>query len=761
MNSHIPFNQGGKCDTSSNDQVVNHMIGNAYYVVKTVYENLGNINLIYDFLTTYGMVLAVESEVELKAMPTTAKFIRIYDKTTAGDRQVTDYLYVEGDRTGVIPDDTTATGSWVKVATSGSSGGGTGGGDITSGGAYVPWVYRSGSAIGGETTVVVPDGTVGVPFIIIEGYMQTVGYGFTYEPTTHTLTLAQALEAGDSLTVLRTGVPANPDDPNISNWVTINWLYNQGTAMGGEQVINIPYSFQDAPAIFKNGLRLYKGLATESYTIDAPNQRIILTEVLATNDRLIVQLGGEYSVLEVQDRTLFEVARSANVTDNAVILSTNKTTPLNGKTILYDVGSQKVWGIPTLPTNVYIVSVTNGVLTYNPGGVQVNLLDNMGTAQVLKVLAATTGAGLVGTSDGSNVQASLSALALAIASAVGDIADVAEKAKRAIGETFWHDMRSKMLDGCVAADGQEVDQVGPFADLYADVAAGNRPTCTEAEWQADPTKRNCYVLNSSAGKMRLPDRNGVQPGSIPAPPLIGDGGGKVAGAVYKGAIPNLTGRLTANLNWGVVTNLGTATGVFEIDTATTTTDLAGNGAANGGGRALLFKANKASDVYQDSVTAVQSAGNVGCFVIRYAGRAQNAGSLDAMTLSARMESINTDLLAKSVATNARIGYALLSVTNPALGSRTVLANPFGNNTPVQCMCEIFHATLSKWVTTPWSIYAVGSISGITSSYAEGEGIVVQTGPNSYVDTSTGASQAIPGRYTTPSPVRIHVWLSKS
>lgn len=44
------------------------------------------------------------------------------------------------------------------------------------------------------------------------------------------------------------------------------------------------------------------------------------------------------------------------------------------------------------------------------------------------------------------------------------------------------------------------------------------------------------------------------------------------------------------------------------------------------------------------------------------------------TLSVRMEAINTDLLAKSVATNARIGYSLLTVTNPALNSRTVVAN---------------------------------------------------------------------------------------
>ncbi|VFS89174.1 HNH endonuclease [Kluyvera cryocrescens] len=82
-----------------------------------------------------------------------------------------------------------------------------------------------------------------------------------------------------------------------------------------------------------------------------------------------------------------------------------------------------------------------------------------------------------------------------------------------------------------------------IADLYADVAAGNRPTTDEATWQADPTKRNCYVLNSAPGKMRLPDRNGVQPGSIKAPVMRGDGGTLTAGSVQKGGVPNIAGRI--------------------------------------------------------------------------------------------------------------------------------------------------------------------------------------------------------------------------
>lgn len=404
MNAHTPFDANQDwtnpyCQNSSNDPMVDALLGNAYHVVRTVYCNLGNLKLIYDFLNQYGMVLGVQSEAELKALTTKASFARIYDKTPAGDRQVTDYLYVEGDRTGILPDDATATGSWVKVATSGTGGSG---GESTSDGGYIPWIYNSGSANGGETTIRIPDETAGAPFMIVNGDWQTEGYDFEYDPLTFEIKFTTPLEQGDFVVVMRTGVPATPDSPNVSDWVTINWLYNQGTAVGGEQVIDIPFTFQSVPAVYKNGLRFYKGLANNSYTIDSDNNRIILTEPLATNDRLIVQLGGEAKVLEIADHTIQEVARSANVKDSEVILSTDTTQVLNGKKVIFSINEQKSYGLPVLPTNVYIQSVANGKLTYNPGSVVVDLLpvpsDIRDSLDEYKVnVNSETGSGLIGT----------------------------------------------------------------------------------------------------------------------------------------------------------------------------------------------------------------------------------------------------------------------------------------------------------------------------------------------------------------------------
>ena len=399
MNAHNPFDAkqdwtNPYCQNSSNDPMVDALLGNAYHVVRTVYCNLGNLKLLYDFLNQYGMVIGVNSEEELKALSTQVKYSRIYGFSRAGDRQVTDYLYVEGDRTGILPNDTTATGSWITVATSGSAGGGTSSGE----GAYIPWVYANGSAAGGETTINVPDGTVGVPFIIINGDMQYVGRGFEFNADSLSVTLAQPLEEGDEVVFLLTGVPAVPDNPNVSDWVQINWLYNNGAAVGGEQVITIPYTFQSIPAVYKNGLRLYKGLTTESYTADPDNQRILLTEPLATNDRLIVQIGGEAQVLETSDHTLQEVARATNVKDSEVILSTDTTQLLNGKKIVYSVSEQKSYGLPSLPSNIYISSVSNGQLTYNPGNITVTLLpihQESNTRELWRRLLAEAGLSLV------------------------------------------------------------------------------------------------------------------------------------------------------------------------------------------------------------------------------------------------------------------------------------------------------------------------------------------------------------------------------
>lgn len=370
MNAHTPFDANQDwtnpyCQNSSNDPMVDALLGNAYHVVRTVYCNLGNLKLLYDFLNQYGMVIGVQSEAELKALTTDAKYARIYETAIDGKRTITDYLYVDGDLTGIIPDDPSASGSWVAVSSNS--------GDQPTEGSST-YILFSYDAVGGETTVDVPVDTVGVPFITVDGFVQIVGKGFEFNPTTSVITLAQELEAGQEVIAFLTGVPASPDKPTIDNWRVINWLYNYGNAVGGEQVIDIPFEFLDVPAIYVNGLRRYKGLASKSYTIDPNNHRIFLTEPLATDDVLIVSIGGNIETIYATDRTIQEIARGFNIKDSEVILDVDTTTYLNDKVVIYVTGQQKSYKLPSLPTNVRIGSVTGDQLTYVPGNIVVTLI---------------------------------------------------------------------------------------------------------------------------------------------------------------------------------------------------------------------------------------------------------------------------------------------------------------------------------------------------------------------------------------------------
>ncbi|KNC91308.1 hypothetical protein [Trabulsiella odontotermitis] len=96
----------------------------------------------------------------------------------------------------------------------------------------------------------------------------------------------------------------------------------------------------------------------------------------------------------------------------------------------------------------------------------------------------------------------------------------------------------------------------------------------------------------------------------------------------------------------------------------------------------------------------------------------------------------------------------------ALSQRKVLANPFGNNQPVEVIAEILRTDLTgqaRWGDSGW-IYSAGGY-GAKGSYMEGEGIVVQCGNNSMGNTST--QTGTPHQITATTavnnvPVRVHV-----
>ncbi len=196
MNSHNPFNTGGDggCtnDFRSADQLVDRIIGDAYHVVKEVYLALGNLTYIYNYLQKYGLIITVDSEDAIKDIPLSiGKFARVYNKSDSAGYYFTDYLYVEDDRTGIIPNDSTATGSWISTKSTGSNA------------SFVRiWKYRA--VADGETIIQLPTDVpiVAVQTIYVQGIRQDVGEGFIYNEGNATLTLADELEVGNLVTVI-------------------------------------------------------------------------------------------------------------------------------------------------------------------------------------------------------------------------------------------------------------------------------------------------------------------------------------------------------------------------------------------------------------------------------------------------------------------------------------------------------------------------------------------------------------------------------
>lgn len=152
----------------------------------------------------------------------------------------------------------------------------------------------------------------------------------------------------------------------------ITWVYNGGSAVGGETEITLDVIVDSVSEIYIRGVRQQIGLG---FTFDALTSKITLAEELEAGDEVVVVINGDPTIYNQIDRTLNEVARSNNIKNSEVIMSSDTSTVLDGKKVLYDSSAQKFYGIPTLPSGVRIVSVSNGKLTYAPGNIVVDLVN--------------------------------------------------------------------------------------------------------------------------------------------------------------------------------------------------------------------------------------------------------------------------------------------------------------------------------------------------------------------------------------------------
>lgn len=265
-----------------NAGLVQKFIGTAYQTVKFVADNMHYIKTIYDMLTQYNMLACVESVEQLKNIDAKqVRFARIYELDGLEKRYV-DYAFIDNDESGIKPNGIQYSGSWIKVGTSSAGTGGDGSRDIA-------WVYNNGSAQGGEESIIVPEQTAAVTCIYVNGNYQYPRLGFEYDELSQTIRLAQPLEEGDTVIAMLSGLPADPETPNVDNFKYFNWVYNNGKANGGEQTFRPPYNFKTVVAVFINGLR-----KEPQYHFTWNSEGLVqLREPVKENDFVVIQIGGD------------------------------------------------------------------------------------------------------------------------------------------------------------------------------------------------------------------------------------------------------------------------------------------------------------------------------------------------------------------------------------------------------------------------------------------------------------------------------------
>lgn len=245
----------------------------------------------------------------------------------------------------------------------------------------IPYTY---TATGGEKFISLPFYPV-TGIVTINGGMQVPLDNFEIDG--NTLNLGRALSKGDVVFCLFDKI-LSPED-----YKTGIRIY-KFQAIGGETEFTPDYTSYGVQSLYIGGE--YKTPEIE-YSYDNTTGKVSLQTALTAGVWVVAEMSVKQpNISPLFDRSIQEIARSANVKDSEVILSTDTTQFLNGKKVVYSVSEQKSYGLPILPTNVYIQSVGGGKLTYNPGSVVVDLLALPGSSDELKAeLASDNGYQLI------------------------------------------------------------------------------------------------------------------------------------------------------------------------------------------------------------------------------------------------------------------------------------------------------------------------------------------------------------------------------
>lgn len=253
----------------------------------------------------------------------------------------------------------------------------------------IPYTY---TATGGEKFISLPFYPV-TGIVTINGAMQVPLDNFEIDG--NTLNLGCALSKGDVVFCLFDKI-LSPED-----YKTGIRIY-KFQAIGGETEFTPDYTSYGVQSLYIGGE--YKTPEIE-YSYDSTTGKVSLQTALTAGVWVVAEMSVKQpNISPLFDRSIQEIARSANVKDSEVILSTDTTQFLNDKKVVYSVSEQKAYGLPNLPNNVIISSVSEGQLTYSPGNVTVNLVPAPGSEEEITAaiqehkgeLASDTGGSSIG-----------------------------------------------------------------------------------------------------------------------------------------------------------------------------------------------------------------------------------------------------------------------------------------------------------------------------------------------------------------------------
>lgn len=191
-----------------------------------------------------------------------------------------------------------------------------------------------------------------------------------------------------------------------------------------------------------------------------------------------------------------------------------------------------------------------------------------------------------------------------------------------VGDFHLRDSRAYIQPYEIASDGQLLNRADwPELWAYAQMIG----LIEDSVWLGDKFQRGKYSSGNGKTTFRVPDKNGVQQGSIRALYGRGDGGNSSAnGQLFESAAPNITGYFTSYSGGSYAQAIGASYGALYSNNGVFPD---GKGDAIPGGTTALegryntcnFDASRSSPIYGASTDEILTRNFVGVWVIRASG----------------------------------------------------------------------------------------------------------------------------------------------